>query len=506
MDLNYIFNDAKDGLIVKGSRELAGELIIPSEHELAGKIYPVKEIGDEAFSWTKLTSVIIPDSVIKIGVLAFGICNKLNSIVIPNSVITIEDRAFLSCTELTSIHIPASVTFIHPWAFVNCDKITNIIVDKENKQYDSRDNCNAIIETKTNTLVIGGNSSFIPDSVLKIGKDAFRGRSNLSSIIIPDSVTEIDDGAFYDCVSIKSVIISKSAVRIGDHAFRGCAISSVLIPDSVNRIERCPFSGCSKLVSIVVEKNNNKYDSRDDCNAIIETATNILVVGCSTSTIPKSIVEIGSNAFLECENLSSITMPDSVTKIGSWAFMWCSDLESIDISCNVTEIGTGAFLGCKRLKSITIPNNVILFKKSVLEDCPMLISIKVDKGNLYYDSRDDCNAIIETASNTLIAGCSSTIIPDSVTKIGEMAFCGCYREKGGVMRDEVKGRWRIRRLLGKEEQQRPSSTTLIIPDSVTSIGRGAFMGCYGLQKIVIRDASLLKDACVPEEVSIIKPL
>lgn len=173
MNLKYKLNDTHDGLIVTGDEKFEGELVIPSEYELEGKIYPVTEIGDKAFCHSQLTSVIIPKTVTKIGVLGFGLCNKLQSIVVPDSLTTIEDRAFLGCSELTTIHIPASVTFIHPWALVNCDKITTIIVDKENKKYDSRNNCNAIIETGTNTLVIGGNSSFIPNTVLKIGKDAF---------------------------------------------------------------------------------------------------------------------------------------------------------------------------------------------------------------------------------------------------------------------------------------------------------------------------------------------
>ena len=301
--------------------------------------------------------VVIPDSVTEIGNWAFDGCTGLTSIVIPNSVTKIGNWAFDGCTGLTSIVIPNSVTKIGEGAFYGCTSLTSIVVAKGNDKYDSRDNCNAIIETATNTLVNGCMNTVIPDSVTKIGGSAFRGCSNLTSINIPDSVTEIGDWA---------------------------------------------FSGCASLASIVVAKGNGKYDSRNDCNAIIETATNTLVTGCMNTLIPDSVTEIGEYAFFGCSNLTSINIPDSVTEIGYRAFSDCHSLTSISIPDSVTGIGWSAFSGCSNLTSINIPDSVTEIGGWVFYGCCSLTSIN---------------------------------IPDSVTEIGNYAFGGTnikHNPKGSI--------------------------------------------------------------------------
>ena len=132
-------------------------------------------------------------------------------------------------------------------------------------------------------------------------------------------------------------------------------VEELIIPDSVTKIGGCAFSYCGSLQSIVVTEGNTIYDSRKNCNAIIETESNTLVAGCSQTVIPNSVTQIGDSAFYCCRTLQSIVIPNSVTKIGDGAFSVCSSLQSIVIPDSVKEIREGAFYLCTSLQSIIIP-------------------------------------------------------------------------------------------------------------------------------------------------------
>ena len=289
-------------------------------------------------------------------------------------VTSIEALAFVECSELTSIVIPNSVTSIGDQAFLDCPGLTSILVESGNPRYDSRNNCNAIIETAINTLIAG-----------------------CKNTTIPNTVTAIGNFAFMDCTSLTSIVIPNSVTAIGNYAFEGCTgLTSIVIPNSVTAIGNYAFSYCTELTSIVVESGNPRYDSRNNCNAIIETADNVLIVGCKNTTIPNSVTSIGHYAFYMCYGLTSIVIPNSVTVIDAWAFDSCLGLTSIVIPKSVTVIGAYAFNKCSGLTSIVIPNSVTSIGKSAFCDCNGLTSI---------------------------------VIPNSVTEIGDRAFYNCWRLK-----------------------------------------------------------------------------
>lgn len=337
--------------LVRCPEELEGEYTIPNK---------VNVIGYGAFEeCEKLTSIVIPDSVTSIEDEAFLNCSALTNIIISNGVKNIGYQAFAGCSALTSIIIPKSVTDIDECAFSYCQSLTSIVVENGNPNYDSRCNCNAIIETFSDTLLVSCKNTIIPNSVTRIGNCAFYGRNDLTNIVIPDNVTCIGDNAFGWCMELAHVVIPKSVTEIGDYAFELCeSITHLTISKNVENIGRSAFYRCNGLISILVEDGNPNYDSRDNCNAIIETSSNTLITGCRNTIIPNTVAKIGEYAFVGCRDLINITIPKSLHSIERAGFSSCKDLERVVIPTGVKNIGDFAFDGCAVLKSITFNSKI----------------------------------------------------------------------------------------------------------------------------------------------------
>ena len=311
-------------------------------------------IGEAAFnSCGYLASITLPNSITSIGEGAFYGCRSLTSITIPDRVTSIGGRAFCECNRLASVTIPASVSIIYGNPFGSCTKLSSITVADDNPYYDSREGCNAIIRTSSNTLITGCKTSVIPNTVKAIGYGAFNKCTELSSIMIPAAVTTIGDEAFYLCTNLESLTITNGVQSIGARAFYGCKkINSLTIPASVTIIKEAAFQGCSGMSTIIVASGNSIYDSRGDCNAIIRTEDNNLIWGSQNTVIPNDVTGIGPNAFGSLPNITSVDIPESVTSIGAWAFSNCTDLASVTIPSGVTSIGQAAFYGCNSLKTV----------------------------------------------------------------------------------------------------------------------------------------------------------
>ena len=393
-DSNFIIDDIKytaqnGNLYVSGYDEtyFRGRANLIDALDYQGHHLVLKGITYKAFDSCKLlTSITIPSSVIEIESYAFSNCTGLTSITIPKGVTSIGDNIFHGCTRLISVtlhclyvHFGLSglpvqevvvgneVTKIAEGVFNDCKALNSIKVEKGNEIYDSRNNCNAIIMTETNQLMVGCSQTIIPDNVTSIGNYAFHGCTGLTSITIPESVTSI-----------------------GNYAFHGCTgLTSITIPAGVTSIGNDVFGNCRALISIKVEEGNEIYDSRKNCNAIIMTETNKLMVGCSQTIIPDNVTSIGDCAFFGCLDLTSITIPAGVTNIGDFAFYGCTGLTSIAIPEGVTDIGDYAFSDCTSMASITIPNSITSFGFSAFEGCRVLIDVYCyaeEVPDIYYKS------------------------------------------------------------------------------------------------------------------------
>lgn len=455
-DVLYINNCAVDQRVSRGSQ--------PSERRDVVLREGTRLIADAIFLASGIRSISCPNSLKYIGGSAFYGTHQLESIQLGSGVVSIEKGAFSYCHSLTSVRLPKNITYIGYKAFYDCSSLDTIFIEVAipptigDEIFTSSPTCHIPCGTLTayeasdwaeqvgefveqcatdseyvllytsydgniveptdreafganivsNTYENGIGKITFDGPITQIGEYAFSesyylGGYYLTSITIPNTVTSIGDAAFYNCELLDSLFIPKSVIELGNGA----------------------FDGCCGLRSVIVEEGHPKYDSRDNCNAIIETSTNTLIFGCRETTFPNTVTTIASGAFVRCNTLQSITIPSSITTIQGSAFYWCVNLESVIISAGVKNIGVGCFNWCYSLSAII-----------------------VEEGNPKYDSREDCNAIIETSTNKLLIGCNNTIIPNTVTAIEAWAFEGNH-----LLLD---------------------NTSITIPSSVSSIGNGAF--------------------------------
>jgi len=264
---------------------------------------------------------------------------------------------------------------------------------------------------------------------------------------------------------IKSIVIGDGITAFGPGLFHFGyypELTSVYIGSGFKDMIGCyPFEQCLKLTTLVVDE-TNPYWATESGMLLNKAKTELW--DCAKGiqghlNIPSTVIEVGNMAFRFCEKLTSITIPQSVKSIGFGSFSYCKKLAEITIPNSVTTIGDYAFMGCDTLTEITIPNSVVSIGTYPFSYCDMLMSINVDTDNPNYSSND---GILYNKLQTKLINCpagkkGSVIIPNSVTTIGAAAFSGCYKLTG----------------------------SLIIPNSVIVIEDAAFEQCRGLTELIL---------------------
>ena len=355
----------------------------------------------------------------------------------------------------------------------------------------------------------------IPKFVDSIGPGAFRFHPEVKEIIFEGNIKHIANSAFERCDALKKIVLPDSLRYIGKSAFQFCHdLSEIVVPKRIKTIEPYTFNNTG-LKNIILP---------EGLKEIRQSAFE----GCelNTITLPASLEVLGSYAFQRCKNLTSIAFSEGLLKIDNSAFANCTNLKEVILPESLLEIEPHVFDGCDRLQRVVIPDNVVSIRDNAFDNCPILNDIVINNNRVF--SLNKNGDLIETATEKIIlyrsnvidssmkaipddafAGStiSKVVIPEGVTTIGNGAFMGCYLLK------EVKLPSTLKTIGGAAFMGCISLKKIIIPEGVKIININAFANCTKLEKVVLPEGlitigenafdndQLLKDINVPNSVS-----
>lgn len=374
----------------------------------------INSVPDYCFrNCSYMESITIPESVTSFGKESFYSCESLKSLNIPENTTSFGEKTFLGCQVLATLTIPDTITFLGVGCFFRCKALTSVT---------------------------------IPHGLTSLPADLFY-ESGLTSVDIPEGITSLGNGCFSGCEFVESLKIPSTLVE---------GVSTSTLPSR------------NKLSSIEVAEANPIYNSNNNCNAIIRTSTNELILGCSISVIPEGVTAIMEYAFLNCKYLTSITIPESVTSLGNYCFQGCESLASVNIPNNVTRIPNGCFKDCKSLTSITIPESVTSLSSEAFYSCGFT-SVEIPRSI----------TTIPPSCFYLCKNLTSVTIPESVTSLESSCFSGCIALKSIVLPESITV------LKSSCFASCKSLTSITIPESVTSLPDRIFEDCTSLASVNI---------------------
>lgn len=487
----------------------------------------IETIGARAFEGTDVQSVTLPESIDEIGSYAFKDCKNLESVILNGRPPYLaSDNIF---PEQTVIYVPAGWLAYYKSDIIWKSTVTNQILPNPATWLNytlSDDQTYYIVSYLSATGDVEIPESYNGLPVKAIGDRAFYGISSITGIKIPNSITIIGDEAFSHCTNLKSITIPESVVSMGDSVFESCInLESVNILYGVTAIGYGTFKSCKSLENIsiansVVSIGNSAFGNCENLKsiAIPDSVTSIgenVFLNCrnlKNANIPNGVTAIGSLTFYGCSSLEDIELPESVTSIGDSAFWNCSSLENIEIPNGVTSIEQYCFFGCSGLKNVIIPGSVTSIGKNVFEGCTGIESITVPSTEITIKSVDkfhlgylfavknyiepasvpaSLKTVIIAGGDTITAkafylcsGITSVIVADSVSSIGEQAFWSCTNLKSVVFGENSK----LIAINNEAFWKCGSLESVTIPESVTYIGERAFNDCASLVSVTIPES------------------
>ena len=385
-----------------------------------------------------------------------GICipkDYADEVVIPSTIngyfVTSIAKGAFGLSDMTSIFIPSTIVSMEDDAFYDCKYLETIDVNRDNPVYTSRSNTwnnnDVIVEKSTMTLVVGCKNSNIFWDIKVIGKSAFNGCSKMTYVYLPQTVETIERSAFSDCEELKQIRFSEGLKTIKEYAFHNCkSLLELNLPSSLTSISDHAFGYCERMEKV---------------------------------QIPSGLLTIGEYAFANCESLVSINFPPNIKIINSYTFYNCRSLKEAKMEEGMEELGNECFRGCTSLESVFIPSSVKRIGVNPFSECPSISSLEVASSNSVYDSRSVCNAIIETKTNTLVTGCNTTVIPNTVETIGVNSFFGS-RQKELEIPSSVTS-------IGQYAFFESGMASVTIPENLREIGIYAFSACDNLRFFVV---------------------
>ena len=347
----------------------------------------------------------------------------------------------------------------------------------------------------------------IPDSVTKIGCQAFSCCGELASVVIPDSVTEIDNYAFEYCEGLTSVKIPNSVVRIGDYAFMECrGLTEITIPESVREIGALAFDECSSLKTVnynATECMSAGFDEEEGCCfGLFNGCTSLTTVniGGNVTVIPESAfggcdkltavhyngdidgwckiffgnlhanpLNYAHNLYINNELLTDLVIPDTITEIKDFAFSYATSLKSVTIPNSVTRIGWSAFLGCTELTTLMVPNSVTCIMPHAFSGCSGLADITIPE------------SLTSIAQSTFFETAWYNSQPDGVLYMAKWSL-GC---KGNALSGSLTIQEGTRGIARNAFDECNELTSVVVPDSVLYICDFAFSGLKKLKSVTL---------------------
>lgn len=496
-DEKYLINAEEKTATLDKCSDASGDYVIPESVEYEGVTYTVTAISGLAFSNSEITSVVIP-----------------------NTVTLIYGSAFNDCKQLTSVYIPASVTHIRWNPFEGCISLTSIKVDEANPVYDSRNDCNAIIETATNKLVSGCQATVIPEGITTIGESAFEDITTLTSVKFPESLVTIEEHAFTK-TGLSEVILPDNVEILDRYAFKDVDASRCIIGRKLAKIGSfaltCHFTHIYCYADVVPETEDAVfYYDIDKYQTLLHVPEALLENYKTTApwkdfpTIvalkeddPTSSNPSGEGDAVEIDGLyyflydtkkavvtynpsvptnegcysGDVIIPASVTYegvdydvtgIGNYTFQYSENLTSVTIPEGVTSIGEAAFQQCFSLTSMTLPNSVTSIGEYAFNACANLTSINIP----------DNVTRIEESTFRSCDDLKTINLPDGLTSIGNNAFTFCMALNTLTIPNSVN-------FIGKKAFYGSSIVSINIPDNVTIIREMTFDSCINLRTVTI---------------------